>query len=149
MLGHLHLSIFDVGNVSSPRNTTVRVRGNCRYHQLWNNSRDRTDVNRRKCGRYNARFAEFRWTIRVVWTVAGNVFDVGNVSSLRKTMARVRGNCRCRQSWSMSPPSPFHNFAENQQFCTFILPSILRSSISHFALYQHPPPDGSARKTSH
>ena len=38
--------------MSSPRNTTVRMRGNCRYRQLRNNSRDRTDVNRRKCGRY-------------------------------------------------------------------------------------------------
>ena len=54
--------------MSSPRNTTVRVRGNCRYHQPRNNCRDRTDVNRRKCGRYNARFAEFRWSIRVVWS---------------------------------------------------------------------------------
>ena len=63
--------------------------------------------------------------------VTGNVSDVGNVSSLRKTMARVRDNCRCRQSWSMSPPSPFRNFAKNPQFCTFVSPSILRSSISH------------------
>ena len=42
--GHLQC-IFYVGNVSSLRNTTVRVRGNCRYRQPPNNSRDRTDVN--------------------------------------------------------------------------------------------------------
>ena len=57
--------------------------------------------------------------------------------------ARVHDNCRCRQSWSMSPPSPFRNFVENPQFCTFISPSILCNSISHFSLYQHPPPDRS------
>ena len=39
--------------------------------------------------------------------VAGNVFDIGNVLSPRKTMALVRDNCSCCQSWSMSPPSPF------------------------------------------
>ena len=44
--GHL------VGNVSSLWNTMVRVRGSCLYHQPRNNSRDRTDVNRRKCRRY-------------------------------------------------------------------------------------------------
>ena len=64
----------------------------------------------------------------------------------RKMMARVHQNCRCHQSWSMSPPTPFRNFAENPQIFTLISPSILRSSISHFALYQHPPPDETALK---
>ena len=73
-------------------------------------------------------------------------FDVGDVSYRRKMTVRVRDNCRCYWSWSMSPPSPFRNFAENPQFCTFFLPSILRNSISHFILYQHLPPKGTAMK---
>ena len=45
--------------MSSPWNTTVRVRGNCRYHQPRNNSRDRTDINRRKCRRYTRDLRNF------------------------------------------------------------------------------------------
>ena len=59
---------------------------------------------------------------------------------------RVRDNYRCRWSWSMSPPSTFRNFTENPQFCMFFSPSIWHNSISHFALYQHPPPKGTAIK---
>ena len=110
---------------------TVRVRGYCHCHQPRNNSRDRVDVNRRKRGRYTRYLRNFDGPLGYL-VVAGNVFDVGNVSSFRKTMTPVRDNCGCRQSWSMSPPSPFRNFAENPQFCMFISPSILRSSISHF-----------------
>ena len=105
-------------------------------------------VNRRKSGRYTRYLQNFDGPLGCL-VVTGNVFDVGNVSSLRKTMARVRDNFRCRQSWSMSPLSPFRNFAENPQFCTFISPSIMCSSISHFALYQLPPPEEPARRTSH
>ena len=42
--------VFYVGNVSSLRDTMVRVHGNWRCHQLRNNSRNRVDVNRRKSG---------------------------------------------------------------------------------------------------
>ena len=40
----------------------------------------------------------------------------------------------------MSPPSPFHNFAKCPPFCTFVSPSILRSSISHFVFCFLPTP---------
>ena len=56
--GHLS-EVFDVGNVSSLRNTTVRVRGNCHYRQPRNNSHDCADVNRRKCGRYTRYLRNF------------------------------------------------------------------------------------------
>ena len=46
--GHLHSPVKFLHqqkkNVTSLRNTTVRVCGNCRCHQPWNNSRDQTDV---------------------------------------------------------------------------------------------------------
>ena len=60
-LGCLVISseVFDVGNVSSLRNPTVRVRGNCCYRQLRNISRDHADVNRRKCGRYTRYLRNF------------------------------------------------------------------------------------------
>ena len=109
---------------------------------------DRADVNRRKCGRYT----RYLWNFDGPLGLSGRrrqCFDVGNMSSLRKTMARVRDNCRCRLSWSMSPPSPFRNFAENPQFCTFLSPSILRSSISHSAFCFIPTPTTKwARKKS-
>ena len=126
-------------NVLSLRNTMVRVRGNCCC-------RGTTVAIAQKEGTRD--ICRILMNHLGCLVVASTVFDVGSVSSLRKTMARVRDNCRCRQSWSMSPPSPFRNFAENPQFCMFISPSILRSRISHFALYQHPPPDGPARRTS-
>ena len=53
---------------------------------------------------------------------------------------RVRDNCRCQQSWSMSPPSLFRIFAENPQFCVFFSPSILHDSISYFAFCFIPTP---------
>ena len=56
-------------------------------------------------------------------------FYIGNVSYRRKMTVWLRDNCRCCQSWSMSPPSPFRNFTENSQLCTFFLPSILCNSI--------------------
>ena len=60
--GHLQW-IFYVGNVSSFRHTTVLVRGNCRYRRPRNNSRDPTDVNRRKCGKYMLHtLFEHTWT---------------------------------------------------------------------------------------
>ena len=49
----------DVGNVSSLRNMTVRVRGNCRCRQPRNNSRDRADINRRKSRRYKRYLQNF------------------------------------------------------------------------------------------
>ena len=63
-------------------------------------------------------------------------FDVGSVSSLRKTMARVRDNCRCRQSWSMSPPSPFRGKSTilHVHFAVYL------SSISHFTFCFIPTP---------
>ena len=67
--------------------------------------------------------------------------DVGNVSYRRKMTVRVRDNCRYRQSWSMSPPSPVRNFAENPQFCTFFSSSILHNSISHFTFCFIPTPN--------
>ena len=96
----------------------------------------------------HAIFADFRWSTRVAWSSPAKFLTSATCHLFKKTRARVRDNCRCSQSWSMLPPSPFRNFAENQQFCTFISPSILHSSISHLALYKHPPPDGPAR-TSH
>ena len=88
----------------------------------------------------HARFAEFRWTIRVVWSSTAMFLTSAMCHVFEKTMVRVRDNCRCRQSWSMSPPSPFRNFAEYQQFCTLISSSILRSNISHFAFCFIPTP---------
>ena len=73
-------------------------------------------------------------------------FDVDDVSYRQKMMVRVRDNCHCLWSWSMSPPSSFRNFVENPQFCTFVSPSSLCNSISHFVLYQHPPPKWTAMK---
>ena len=50
--------------------------------------------------------------------ISGDVFDISNVLSLRKTMARVCGNCRCCQLWSISRHRLYftilrntHNFA--------------------------------------
>ena len=97
------------------RNTTVRVRRNCRCRQPRNNSRDCADVNRRKSRRYMRYLRNFDGPLGLSGC-RGNFFDVGNVSSLQKTMARVCDNCRCRQLWSRSPPSPFRNFAKNPLF---------------------------------
>ena len=132
--------------MSSLRNTTVRVRGNCR--QSRNNSRNRTDVNRRKSGKVHAIFAEFRWTIRVVWSsptvfltsATCHLFEKRWRESMITAFTISRGACRQRLHFAISQ--------ENPHFCTFISPSIFHSNISHFALYQHPPSDGTARRTS-
>ena len=34
--------------------------------------------------------------------ISGDVFNIGNMSSLRKTTVQVRGNCHCRQPWNIS-----------------------------------------------
>ena len=65
------------------------------------------------------------------------------MSSLRKTMARVHDNCHYRQSWSMSPP---FQFCGKSTILHVHFTVYLALSISHFALYQHPPPDRTAMK---
>ena len=90
----------------------------------------------------------FRWTIRVVWSSPAMFFDVGNVSSLRQTMARVCDNCRCRQSLEHVATVSISQF-RGKSTILHVHFTVLRSSISHFALYQHPPPDGPARRTGH
>ena len=140
--------VFYVGNMSSLRNTTVRVRSNCRCHQPQTNSRDHADVNRRKAEDTRDILAEFRWTIRVVlaspaiflMSATCYLFEKRWCESVITAVAVSRGACRHRLHFAIS--RKIHNFA------TFILPSIFRSSISHFALYQHPPPDGPARTSS-
>ena len=56
--GHLQWSFWR-RNMSSLRNTMVRLRSNCRYRRPPNNSRDSTDVNRRKCGKYTGYLRNF------------------------------------------------------------------------------------------
>ena len=78
----------------------------------------------------HAIFAEFRWTIRVVWSSSAmfltsatcHLFEKRWRESVITAVAVSHGACRHRL-----------HFAENPQLCTFISPSILRSSISHFA----------------
>ena len=62
--GHLQWNCY-VSNVSSLRNTTVRVCGNCRCRQPRNNSRDRADVNRRQSGRYMPYLRNFNGPLRL------------------------------------------------------------------------------------
>ena len=113
----------------------VRVHGNCRYRQPRNNSRDRTDVN----GKVHAIFAKFQWTIRVVWSSSAmfltsatcHLFEKRWCESVITAVAVSRGACRHRLHFAIS--RKIHN-------CTFISPSILHSSISHFAFYFIPTP---------
>ena len=90
----------------------------------------------------HAIFAEFRWTIRVVWSSPAMVltsatchlFDKRWPESVITAVAISREACRHRLHFSIS--RKIHNFARS-----FHLLSCC-SSISHFALYQHAPPDG-------
>ena len=85
----------------------------------------------------HARFAEFRWAIRVVWSSPAmfltsatcHLFEKRWRESVITAVAVSHGACRHRL-----------HFAENPQFCTFTSPSILRSSISHFAFCFIPTP---------
>ena len=112
------------------KKTRTQVRGNCCCSQPTSISRNLIHVNRRKIGRYTRYLWNFNWPL---W-FPGHLrqfFYVGNVSSLRKTTARVRCNCRCHLPWTISHHCL--HFAECPQFCKFISPSILRIIISHFA----------------
>ena len=130
--------VFDVGNVPFERSPEAAISCGAATGALV-----------RSCKCKQTYIAEFRSTIRVAWSSPVKFSMSATCHLFEKRWRESVDNCRCRQSWSMSPPSPFRNFAENQQFFTFISPSILRSSISYFALYQHPSPDGPARRTSH
>ena len=131
--------------MQSLRNTMVRVRGNCRCRQLRNNSSDRADVNRRKSGRDTRYLQNFDGPLELsgrhrqcfLTSATCHLFEKRWRDSMITVVAVSRGACRhCLY------------FAQNPPFCAFILPSIFRSNFSHFALYQHPPPDGPARRTS-
>ena len=74
--------------------------------QLPSATEQQSRSHRRKSERYTRYLWNFDGPLGCL-VVADNIFDVGNVSSLRKTMARVRDNCRCCHSWSMSPPPAF------------------------------------------
>ena len=56
---------------------------------------------RPKIRRYAWYLRNFDWSVGCL-VISGDAFDLDNVSFLRKTMARVGGNCRCRQSRSLS-----------------------------------------------
>ena len=116
--------------ISGSRRRQPRSRCRQPRSRRWRVSCDLANVNKRK-------LRTFDWPLGLPGHRRRD-FDVGAVSYCQKMTVRVRDNCRW--SWSMSQPSPFHNFAENPQFCTLFSPSILRNSISHFALCQHPSP---------
>ena len=132
------------------RNTTVWVRGNCHYRQPRNNSRDRTDVNRRKCGRYTRDLQNFDRPL-VVWSMPAmfltsatcHLFEKRWRESEITAVAVSHGACRHRLHFAIS--RHISNFARSFRR----LSCVAASRISHFALYQHPPPDGPARRTSH
>ena len=85
----------------------------------------------------HAIFTEFLWTIRVVWSSPAMFLPSATCYLFEKrwretvitAVAVSRGACRHRL-----------HFAKNPQFWTFISPSILRSSISHFAFCFIPTP---------
>ena len=99
----------------------------------------------------HARFAEFRWTIRVVWSSPAmfltsatcHLFEKRWCMSVITAVAISHGACRHRLhftiSWKIS------NFARSFRR----LSCVAASRISYFALYQHPPPDEPARRPSH
>ena len=105
--------------MSSLPNTTVWVRGNCRYRQPRNNSRDRTDVNRCKCGRYTRYLRTFRWTTRVVWSSPAmlltsatcHLFVKRGRDSVITAVAVSHGACRHRLHFAIS--RKIRNFARS------------------------------------
>ena len=104
----------------------------------------------RSCKRKQTLIAEFRSTIRVAWSslvkfltsVTCHLFEKRWRESMITVVAVSRGACYHRLHFAIS--RKIHNFARS--FCH--LSCVAASRMSHFALYQHPPPDGPARRTS-
>ena len=99
----------------------------------------------------HAIFAEFRWTIRVVWSSPAmfltsatcHLFEKRWCESVITAVAVSRGACRHRLHFAISRKIRKYSRSFRRLSC------VAASRFSHFALYQHPPPNGPARRTSH
>ena len=131
--------VFDVGNVSSSRNTTVRVRGNCRFRQLRNNSRNRAYVK----AEGTRDICRIWLTIRVVWSSPAmfltsatcHLFEKRWHESVITAVVVCSGACRHHLHFEIS--RKIYNFARSIRRLSCVAASL---RISHFALYQHLPP---------
>ena len=132
--GHLQWYFWRWQRVISSKNDGARpwqlTLPSAAEHQSWSL--------KRKIGRYARYLRNFNRPLGL-HSHLRKFFYVGNVSSVKKTTARVHGNCRCRQPWSISRhhlhfaiSQNFHDFACSFCHLFFITPfCILHNTNTH------------------